>query len=470
MTPAVLRRAAPLAVAVVVLVLVLGVIRLIDPPGEGVGGSGSGSGGEPGVLRLAQWTPPGDASPDPRYTLAVDRADLPDGPGEAPVHELRGAESGRAERLATALGLGGEPVRERGVRVWRSPTALLTVETGHGAAWSYALILEDGAVGSGGTVSADGTVSAGGGDDPAVAGQTTRDQAVTITRALLADAGIEAGRLRAGPAGPSVLVTGAPTVAGLPSTGTSVTVVVSGSEVVSAQGSLATTEEGTSYPLVTAARAWDDLVRTPLPMPLIACPEQLPSGQDPVACGGPVTVTGAELGLSLQWSETGPLLVPSWLFEVEGSPDPLARIAVDPRYVEPADPPGVPDAPTSAPGGGVPGSTGTAVPPATPSTAPSTEPGPDDPMSRFISVTRGADGRSLDVTFWGGVEDCYAYTVRAEESADVVALSLSERSTFEGACIDMAQEYDRTVRLEQPLGVRRVVDAATGDVLLRRTR
>ena len=68
--------------------------------------------------------------------------------------------------------------------------------------------------------------------------------------------------------------------------------------------------------------------------------------------------------------------------------------------------------------------------------------------------------------FWGGVEDCYRYTVRAKETRETVTLTLDEKTTFDGACIDLAQEYDRTVRLEQALGVRAVVGATTGEVLL----
>lgn len=120
-------------------------------------------------------------------------------------------------------------------------------------------------------------------------------------------------------------------------------------------------------------------------------------------------------------------------------------------------------------GGGAPGSSGSADP-----AAPSTEPGggadPDAPMSQFTSVTRARDGRALDVRFWGGVDDCYRYTVLAEETARTVTLSRSEERTVDGACIELAQEYERTVRLEQPLGTRRVVDAVTGETLLGPTR
>lgn len=96
------------------------------------------------------------------------------------------------------------------------------------------------------------------------------------------------------------------------------------------------------------------------------------------------------------------------------------------------------------------------------------EPAPDPagPTSRFTAVTRGGDGRSLEVRFWGGVEDCYRYTVGAVETGSMVRLRLVEKSTFGGACIELAQQYDRTVPLDGALGTRTVVDAATGDVLL----
>ena len=109
-----------------------------------------------------------------------------------------------------------------------------------------------------------------------------------------------------------------------------------------------------------------------------------------------------------------------------------------------------------------------------PPSAPGAEPGSDsgsgsgadDPMTRFTAVRAGADDRSVDVSFYGGVDTCFAYVVRADETAQQVALSLSEERKGDGPCIDLAQEYDRSVPLDRPLGDRRVVDAATGDVLL----
>jgi hypothetical protein len=217
---------------------------------------------------------------------------------------------------------------------------------------------------------------------------------------------------------------------------------------------LATTARGPAYPLVTAREAWDALVRSPLPMPLIACAEPPPDAVDPVACGGPVTVTGARLGLSLQQTDDGPMLLPAWLFTVATSMHPLVQLAVEPRLLAASD---------GGAGGGTSGSPGSAVPPPPPSTAPS----PEQPASRFTSVRRGDDDRSIDVTFWGGVPECYDYHVRAVEDDRAVRISVAEhRSAGDKPCIDLAVEVKKTVRLDEPLGLRLVVDAETGEALL----
>jgi hypothetical protein len=94
------------------------------------------------------------------------------------------------------------------------------------------------------------------------------------------------------------------------------------------------------------------------------------------------------------------------------------------------------------------------------------EPDPSARMSRFTAVATGAVPRTLDVTFWGGVKTCYRYSVAVEETGDTVRLRLVEKRTFDGACIDLAEEYERSVQLDEPLGDRQVVDAETGETLL----
>ena len=59
-------------------------------------------------------------------------------------------------------------------------------------------------------------------------------------------------------------------------------------------------------------------------------------------------------------------------------------------------------------------------------------PRPTTRMTRFTAVRAGADDRSVDVTFYGGVDTCYAYVVRADETAQQVALSLSEERKGDG--------------------------------------
>jgi hypothetical protein len=216
---------------------------------------------------------------------------------------------------------------------------------------------------------------------------------------------------------------------------------------------------GPAYPLVTARSAYEALVRTPLPMPLMACPEPLPPAADPVPCGGPVTVTGARLGLSLQQSADGLVLVPAWLFDVDGSPQPLVQLAVDPRLLKPL-------APDQGGGsGGAGSSTGSA---GTVSAAPG-GPATDVPAegSRFSSVTRAADDRSLKVTFYGGVPECYSYAVKAAETDKQVRLSVVEtRTAGDKPCIDLAMEITRRCRWTRRSGSGRSSTQKGGAVVL----
>lgn len=115
-----------------------------------------------------------------------------------------------------------------------------------------------------------------------------------------------------------------------------------------------------------------------------------------------------------------------------------------------------------------PGSVGSGMPSVSPGAGGSN--GPDEEVSQFTSVTLLAGGRSVMVTFWGGVEACYDYTVTATETAETVALTRTERFRGKGACIDRAVEHSRTVALDAPLGGRSVVDALTGKTLLDPTR
>ena len=264
------------------------------------------------------------------------------------MHQVRDARRDEAAaRLADALGLTGEPVDAGVETAWQDDEQRLGVQHSAGSPWNYgrsmgAVTSSDGSVSSSDgmvdeRVSSDERVWPDGGADKEPVTTTSEDQAKAAAQRFLDDAGLADGAQSVGPAGPRVEVQVDPEVDGLPTTGFGTTLVVAGDSVESGSGWLADTAPGADYPLVSAREAWDPLVRIPLPMPLIACDQPLPEGTDPVPCGGPVTVTGAELGLSLQQTDDGPMLLPAWLFTAEKSMHPIVQLAVEPRLLEPSD-------------------------------------------------------------------------------------------------------------------------------------
>jgi hypothetical protein len=323
---------------------------------------------------------------------------------------------------------------------------------------------------------ADGTVSSTCGappptEKPAVADPPSEAEARDAARPVLAAVGLDADDAVIEPAstfGPAVdsrTVRVDPVVDGMPTTGFATSLTVDAGGVLMASGWLAEPNPSDRYPVIGAAEAVDRLGA--MPVPLMACPESVPPAPGP-ACGGPLEITGATFGRSVQWEGGGEraLLVPSWLFDILGATEPVAIVAVDPAYL--ADPlPTDPGSGASGSGGGMPGSPGTVDPgtvdpgPAAPVTpADPAAPGVEPSASRFDSVAPVNAGAALRVTFYGGVDSCYTYDIVTTESAGEVTLRLVEKRTAD-ICIDMAQQYERTVTLAKPLGSRRVVDADT---------
>jgi len=152
----------------------------------------------------------------------------------------------------------------------------------------------------------------------------------------------------------------------------------------------------TKFPLNPAVSASPNtvLVASPPPAPASgpavdsAGPVAVPPVESAYPCPTPAPqkVTGAVIGLQVQYNATGAttaadgstrggsnILVPTWFFTVEGSTDPLTVIAVDPSFLGdqfPIPPVGAPAASTSAAfsgsGGGSAGSGTVAVPPSGP--------------------------------------------------------------------------------------------------------
>jgi hypothetical protein len=468
MTSQTVRRVAPLAAGAAVLVLVAGSAYLLRD-----GGTAPGSADLP-LLRIGAGTAAADVASGALASTkgrVVVSATLPAGPGNARVYRF-GAATPDPGRLADALGLEPGQVRT-GEAVTPDQGTVLRIDAGRGGPWQFAradsYVCLDPLPGDG----ADGTVSSTCAappptEKPAVADAPSDAEALDAARPVVSAVGLDADDAVVEPAntfGPAVdsrTVRVDPVVGDRPTTGFATSVTVDAAGVVTASGWLKEAQPSDSYPVIGAHEAVDRLAA--MPVPLMACAESASPVLPGPACGGPLEVTGATFGRSVQWEGAGEraLLVPSWLFEIKGAPEPLAVVAVDPAYL--ADPlPADPGDGASGSGSGVPGSPGTAEPgsPVDP-VAPVVE--PSAKTSRFETVAPADGGAALRVTFYGGVDTCYAYDVVAKESADQVTLQLVEERTGE-VCIDMAQHYEQTVKLAKPLGTRRVVDADTESAL-----
>ncbi|WIY75723.1 hypothetical protein [Streptomyces anulatus] len=395
--------------------------------------------------------PPGIApgEPDPGGPPVVYRAagELPDGPDEAAVHHARGTvASADVARLAKALGIPGSP-RTEGTS-WvvgddDGPGALLKVTKQAPGTWTFARTTPPKPCESG-TMCANGASEPGG--DP-VSEKVAKAAAVPVLKAAgQDDAALNAGQLM----GDVRVVNADPKIDGLPTYGWSTGVQVGpDGEVTGGSGHLKALEKGDTYPAVGADEALKQLnaasrgkgdadrdiggCATPVPLegePKPSDPQCVPSNgkRAPVE----QTVEDAVFGLALNYVDGRQTLVPSWLFTVRQAPggpeNTVTQVAVDPKFIE------KPDAPT---------------------------PSGDRKVTSY-----GADGRTLEVTFWGGV--CSTYTASAKESAGQVRISVTEKPQ-EGkkACIMIAKELTRTVTLEKPLGDRTVIDAASGGAVPR---
>ncbi|MEU6951449.1 hypothetical protein [Streptomyces sp. NPDC045714] len=416
-------------------------LALDAPAGDGPGGTSSAS----------DTPPPGIApgEPDPGGPPVTYRAagDLPDGPDEAAVHHAKGTvASADVARLAKALGIPGSP-RTEGTS-WvvgddDGPGALLKVAKQAPGTWTFARTTPAKPC-EPGTMCANGASEPGG--DP-VSEKAAKAAAVPVLKAAgQDDAALNAGQLM----GDVRVVNADPKIDGLPTYGWSTGVQVGpDGKVTGGSGHLKALEKGDTYPAVGADEALKQLnaasrgegdagrdvggCATPVPHqgePKPSDPQCVPSNgkRAPVE----QTVEDAVFGLALNHVDGRQTLVPSWLFTVRqasgGPENTVTQVAVDPEFIEKPE--------TPAPSG-------------------------DRKVTSY-----GADGRTLEVTFWGGV--CSTYTASAKESAGQVAISVTEKPQ-EGkkACIMIAKELTRTVTLEKPLGDRTVIDAASGGAVPR---
>ncbi|MFC9133109.1 hypothetical protein ACFT4A_40590 [Streptomyces sp. NPDC057099] len=371
---------------------------------------------------------------------------LPDGPGEAPVYRAQGEVTKEdVARLAKALGVEGAPVAQG--EAWKVGAGQdgsgpsLQVNKQAPGAWTFNRY----APGTDNCKGTDTCTAPQSGGSP-VSEAEAEKAAAPVLKALGQDAAkLDASQVM----GAQRVVNAAPEVGGLPTHGwnTGVTVGSEG-EVVGGSGQLKAPAKGDTYPVVSAKKALELMEERPTSdhrMGIGGCASAVPlkdrleepcgssaSGSAGQGQQDAVTVEDAVFGLASHFVDGRQALVPSWLFEVTapGAKDPFTVTypAVDPKYLTSAQPSEPSDKPTSAPG----------------------------PRDVEVDGYR-AEGDELTVTFTGGV--CADYDVKASEKGGEVTVEVTSTAWPDKVCIMIAKQFQETVRLDEPLGDRDVVDS-----------
>ncbi|MCT9077836.1 hypothetical protein [Streptomyces fulvoviolaceus] len=420
----------------------------------------SASGGSNGIA-------PGE--PNPYGVTYKAEAELPDGPGSAPVYRAQGeVTEDEVARLAKALGVDGTPVTEG--QVWKigakdgSGPSLQVNQQAPGA-WTFHRY-------SPGTDDCKSTTECASdpvapADDP-VSEAAAKKAAAPILKAVgQDDAKLDASQVM----GAQRVVNADPVVGSLPTYGwtTGVTVNAQG-EVVGGVGQLKVPVKGDTYPVLSAEKTLGLLNATPATdhrMGIGGCASPVPlkdrleapcgeSTSSPSPATNTITVEKAVFGLAARGVDGRQALVPSWLFEVRsaGAQDgfTVTYPAVDPTYIATESP--------------------TTTPSDEPTGQPSPRPtGPDDPTSapatRDVQVDGySVEGQELTVSFTGGV--CADYKAAASETSGEVTVTVTETPWPDKICIMIAKEYQQTVPLDEPLGDRKVVGSDGKEIPLKK--
>ncbi|WP_329329230.1 hypothetical protein [Streptomyces luteogriseus] len=367
---------------------------------------------------------------------------LPAGPGKAPVYRARGeVTQADVARLAKALGVEGTPVAQG--EAWKiggqdGSGPSLRVNKQAPGSWTFSRYAP-------GTDNCKGTDTC---TAPQSGGTPVSEEAAEKAAAPVLKAVGQGGAKRDASQvmGAQRVVNADPAVGGLPTHGWTTGINVgSDGEVVGGSGQLRTPVKGDTYPVVGAEKALELMNGQPKndhrmgiggcasPVPLKDRLEQ-PCEQPSSGASGQdtVTVESAVFGLAAHLVDGRQALVPSWLFEVTapGAKDPFTVTypAVEPKYLASPEPSEPSDRPTAAPG----------------------------PREVKVDGYR-AEGSELTVTFTGGV--CADYDVKASEKGDEVTVSVTSTPWPDKICVMIAKQFQETVRLDEPLGDRAVVNA-----------
>jgi hypothetical protein len=468
------RRRSPVLVASVAAAVLLiggGGAYLAASAAGGTGGvtnsGASGDGGTPPPLALDGYSEGGTngiapGEPNPYGVTYRAEGALPGGPGSAPVYRAGGeVTEDEVARLAKALGLDGTPVAKG--QAWQvgpskdgSGPSLVVNRQAPGT-WTFHRYA------AGGDACKSVIVCTKDPANPAgdtVSEAAAKKAAAPVLKALgQDDAKVDASQIM----GAQRAVNADPVIGGLPTYGwtTGLTVSAEG-EVVGGSGQLKVPVKSDTYPvlgakktldLMNAARSTDHRMgiggcATPVPLKdrLEAPCGQSASAGKATPAKQTVIVDKAVFGLAAHAVDGRQALVPSWLFGVEGADArngiTVTYPAVDPKYLASNSPSGEP----------TPSATG---PSDQPTSAPATR---DVKVDYYLD-----DGKELTVSFTGGV--CADYRATADESSDKVTVKVAEKPWKGKVCIMIAKAIEKTVRLDEPLGDRKVVGTDGKEIL-----
>ena len=279
-------------------------------------------------------------------------------PDPAPVYRLPHATAAGASLVAGALGVPGTPTAITGGWVIRYGGQRLAVRSDGG--WYYGMdcspnvpvqqesldVMCASASGGGVAIAVPapaGTPGKPGGPvspypsptppTPPPTGPTAA-QARALAAPILSRLGWADSTVDTSVGSPATSVTARRVVDGQPTADWTTTLsFASPDKLVDGSGFVGQPTRGRAYPLISADRAYKALLATPRAMPEIC--QVRKDGKPGCAPIPPTVITAATLGLALRHDLDKPLLVPAWLFTVKGSSQPLAVVAVDPRYVRP---------------------------------------------------------------------------------------------------------------------------------------
>jgi hypothetical protein len=341
-------------------------------------------------------------------------------------------------RLAAVLGVDGKPVAEG--QDWKVGSGtdgsgpVLRVNKQAPGLWTFSRYAPGTDACESVTVCTKGPAGLSG--DP-VSEAAAKKAAAPVLKALgQDDAKIDASQVM----GAQRVVNAEPEVGGLPTYGwtTGVTVSAQG-EVVGGSGQVKTPVKGDTYPVLSAQETLDRMNAAPgtdhrmgiggcaSPVPLKDRLESPCGGSTEVPQKRSLTVEDAVFGLAPHASGGRQVLVPSWLFEVQGADGyTVTYPAVEPEYL-------------SAPK----------------ASTPSGQPSSGTQTSEMKVDGYTAEGKELTVSFTGGV--CSDYKATAVESDDEVKVTVTATSQPGRVCILIAKVFHQTVQLDEPLGDRTVV-------------